>query len=182
VSAAFLVDCKRQGCSFFTCTFYSRVADPRLFISYPDLDPDPSWRVILDPDPAPGSFWIRILACEIFVKFLHLMSECTMKGNFCPQIELFMFKILFLSLHLSFKRPDPNDNFGSGSYLSAYFGLGSGSWKVKVSDPYCSGSGSATLFYSTMIIDKYSGTSKGHVIETLFLRLHVKLFRHTAAF
>jgi hypothetical protein len=37
----------------------------------------------------------------------------------------------------------PSDNFGSGSYLSAYFGSGSGSWKVKVSDPQ--GYGSATL-------------------------------------
>jgi len=43
------------------------------------------------------------------------------------------------------QRPVSNDNFGSGSgsCLSAYFGSESGSWKVKVSDPY--GSGSATL-------------------------------------
>jgi len=37
----------------------------------------------------------------------------------------------------------PNDNLGSGSYLLA--GSGAGSWKVKVSDPY--GSGSATLLF-----------------------------------
>ena len=35
-------------------------------------DLDPTRRVISDPDPARGSFWIRILVCEIFVKFLHL--------------------------------------------------------------------------------------------------------------
>jgi len=62
-----------------------------------------------------------------------------------------MLNIVFLSLHLFLKRPDPNDNFrsgsGSGSYPSAYFGSRSGTWKVKVSDPYgsASGSGSATL-------------------------------------
>jgi len=47
----------------------SRVADPNLLIT--DPDPDPTWRVILDPDldpdPALGSFRIRIriLVCEI---------------------------------------------------------------------------------------------------------------------
>jgi len=111
----------------------SRVADPKLLIS--DPDPDPTGRVISDPDldPAPGSFWIwiRILVSEIFVKLSHLKSECTLKGHFCTEIKLFVLI--------------PNGNFvsGSGSYSSAYFGSGSGSWKVKVSDPY--GSGSATL-------------------------------------
>jgi len=41
------------------------------------------------------------------VKFLHLKSEFTLKGHFCAEIELFMLNIVFLSLHLSFKRPDP---------------------------------------------------------------------------
>jgi len=82
-----------------------RVADPKLLISDPDLDP--SWRVISDPDPARGSFRIRILVCEIFVKFSNLKSKCTFKGYSCAEIELFMLKIVFLSLHLSFKRPDP---------------------------------------------------------------------------
>jgi len=86
-----------------------RVADPKLLISDPDLDPDPTWRVISDPDPDPaqGSFPIRILVCEIFVKFSYLKSECTFKGHFCAEIKLFMLEIVFLSLHLSFKRPDP---------------------------------------------------------------------------
>jgi hypothetical protein len=37
-------------------------------------------RVFLDPnpDPACGSFRIWILVCEIFVKFSHFMSECTL--------------------------------------------------------------------------------------------------------
>jgi len=52
-----------------------RVADPKLLIMDPDLDP--TWRVISDPDPAPGSFRIRIqiLVCEIFVKFPHFKLE-----------------------------------------------------------------------------------------------------------
>jgi len=89
------------------------VADLKLFIS--DPDPDPTWRVISDPDPdsdpAPGSFLIRvrirILICDMFVKFLHLKSVSTFKGHFWAEIELFMLKLVFLSLHLSFKRPDP---------------------------------------------------------------------------
>jgi len=86
---------------------YSRVADPKLLI----LDPDPTWRVISDPEPdlAHRSFQIRmrILVCEFVMKVLHFMSACTFKGHFCARIELFMLKIVFLSLHLSFKRPDP---------------------------------------------------------------------------
>ena len=66
----------------------SSVADSKLLIS----DPDASWRVISDPDPDParGSFRIRIriLDCEIFVNFSHLKSECTFKGHFCAEIEL----------------------------------------------------------------------------------------------
>jgi len=91
----------------------TRVADPKLLISDPDPDPDPTWRVISNPDPEPDpareSFWIRIwiLVCEIIVKFSHLKSECTFKGIFCAEIKLFMLKTVFLSLHLSFKRPDP---------------------------------------------------------------------------
>jgi len=57
------------------------------------------------------SFQIRIrigiLVCEIFVKFSNLKSECTFKGHFCAEIELFMLKIVFISLHLFFKKPDP---------------------------------------------------------------------------
>ena len=66
----------RQGCLSET------------IISDPDLDP--TWRVIadLDPDPARGSFRIRILVCEIFVKYSHLKSECTFKGHLCAEIEL----------------------------------------------------------------------------------------------
>jgi len=83
------------------CTY--RVADPKLLIS----DPDPTWRVIsdLDPDPAHGSFRIRIgiLVCEIFVKFSHFKSKCTFKGHLCAEIELFILKIM----NFSFKRPDP---------------------------------------------------------------------------
>ena len=72
-----------------------RVADPKLLIS----DPDPTWRVILDLYPAHGSFRIRIwiLVCEIFVKFLHLKSECTFKGHFCAEIELFMLNSVFIT-------------------------------------------------------------------------------------
>jgi len=40
----------------------TRVADLKLLIS----DPETTWRVISDPDPARGSFRIRILVCEIF--------------------------------------------------------------------------------------------------------------------
>jgi len=85
----------------------SRVADLKLLISDPDLDP--TWGVISDPDqdPSLGSFRIRILVCEIFVKFSHFKSEFTFEGHFCAEIELFMLKIVFLSLHLFFKRPDP---------------------------------------------------------------------------
>jgi len=36
------------------------VADPKLLISDRDSDLDPTWRVISDPDPALGSFRIRI--------------------------------------------------------------------------------------------------------------------------
>jgi len=70
--------------------FSSRVADPKLFLS--DPDPDPTKRVISDPDLAHGSFRIWILVCEIFVKFSN-KSECTFKGHFCAEIKLFMLKI-----------------------------------------------------------------------------------------
>jgi len=82
-----------------------RVADPKLLIA----DPDPTWKVISDPDPDPArrSFRIRILDCEIFVIFWHLKSECRFKGHFCAALKLLMLKMVFLSLHLFFKRPDP---------------------------------------------------------------------------
>jgi len=87
-----------------------------------------------DPDPEPDPkllFWIRITAFY---------------GHFCAEIELFMLKIVFLFYHcICFSRgliPNVNFGSGSGSYSLAYFG--SGSWKVKVSDPY--GSGFATLY------------------------------------
>jgi len=83
----------------------SRVADPKLLIS--DTDPDPTWRVILDLDPARWSFRIQILVCENFAKFFHLKSECTFKGHLCAEIKLFMLKIVFSSMHLFFKKPDP---------------------------------------------------------------------------
>jgi len=35
------------------------------------------------------------------------MSECTFKGHFCTEIKPFKMKKEFLSLQLSFKRPDP---------------------------------------------------------------------------
>jgi len=74
-------------------TLASRVSDQKLLIS----DPDPTWRVISDPDldPARGSVRIQILVCEIFVKFSHLKSECTCKGHFCAEIEYFILKIVF---------------------------------------------------------------------------------------
>ena len=80
---------------------------PKLLIS----DLDPNSRVILDldpdPDPARWSFQIQTLVCDIFVIFSHSKSECTFKGHFCAEIELFMLKIVYLSLDFSFKRPDP---------------------------------------------------------------------------
>jgi len=87
----------------------SRVADPKLLIS--DPDPDPTWRVISDPDPDParGFFRIRILVCEIFVKFFAFKVGMYIyfKGHFCAEIEVFILKKVFLSLHLSFKMPNP---------------------------------------------------------------------------
>ena len=38
-------------------------------------NPDPTWRVISDPDPASGYFWIPILVCEMFVKFSHIKTS-----------------------------------------------------------------------------------------------------------
>jgi len=51
----------------------------------------------LDPDPVRWSIRIRIriLVCEIFVKFSNTKSECTFKGHFCAEIDIFMWKIVF---------------------------------------------------------------------------------------
>jgi len=89
----------------------TRAADPKLLIS----DPDPTWRVISDPDPDPARWsfriWIQIqipiLPVKFFVKFSNLKSECTFKGHFCAEIQLFMLKIVFLSLQLFYEKHDP---------------------------------------------------------------------------
>jgi len=39
---------------------------------------------------------------SLSVKFSHLKSECTLKRHFCAKIELFVLKMVFLSLYLSF--------------------------------------------------------------------------------
>ena len=118
---------------------YAQCCGSETIISDPDPNPDPTWRVISDPDPDPAlrSFRIRILVCEFFAL---LKSDCKFNGHFCAEIELFRLNLVFLSLHFSSR--GLHDYFGSRSYSSAYFG--SGSWKVKVSDPYRSESGSAT--------------------------------------
>jgi len=54
-------------------------------------------RISSDPDP-----WLKCLW-----NFRILKSECTFKGHFCAEIELLMLNLLFLSLQLFFKRPDP---------------------------------------------------------------------------
>jgi hypothetical protein len=90
------------ACHWLQTDEKSRIADPKLLILDPDLDP--TWRVILDPDPARRSFWFQILVCEIFT---FKVGMYTLRSFFCAEIELFVLKIVFLSLHLSFKRPDP---------------------------------------------------------------------------
>jgi len=124
----------------FVSSFSSTVLRIRNYYFWFGLDLDPTWRVISDPDPV----WRvipdpdTVLACEIFAFKVGIYF----KRSFCAKIKLFMSKMLFLSLHLSFKRPNPQWWFRIRirilPYLSGNFGYGS--WKVKTEpDPqHCS--------------------------------------------
>jgi len=82
-----------------------RVVDPQLLIL--DLDSDPTWRVISypDQDPARGSFRIRIFVCKIFMKFSNLKLNEHLKVIFVLKSNFFV-EVVFLSLHLFFKKHD----------------------------------------------------------------------------